>query len=202
MRVAFVENEDSFTWNVVDLLPVPRSAVTLVRGGTAEAHRVSGTCDVAVIGPGPMDPERAGLVSLVRELVERGTPVLGICLGHQALGLAFGATLVRSTPSHGKVATARFLPSRSFPGVDGPHEVMRYHSLSLASVPSPLRVVAALEDGTPMAIEHEHRRAAGLQFHPDSHGTPEGRRLVEAFFFAVHPERSRRVPIALPHVRP
>jgi anthranilate synthase/aminodeoxychorismate synthase-like glutamine amidotransferase len=182
VRVTFVENEDSFTWNVVDLLPFSRGEVRLVRGGTAEARAACEGADAVVVGPGPMDPARAGLVELVREVVERRTPLLGICLGHQALGLAFGAKLVRSTPAHGKRAVARFSGATRFPGLEGAFEVMRYHSLSLSEVPPPLRVVAALEDGTPMAVEHAHARAAGLQFHPDSHGTPEGRAMIEAFF--------------------
>lgn len=182
MRVAFVENDDSFSWNVLDALPVERAQVTVARGGTPEALRALDGAAVLIIGPGPMDPERAGLLALVRAAAERRLPTLGICLGHQALGLGFGARLVRSRPAHGQRATATFSASRRFPGVTGPLEVMRYHSLSLEQVPEPLEVVARLEDGTVMAVEHRALPMAGLQFHPDSHGTPRGRELLDAFF--------------------
>ncbi len=177
-RVLFIENHDSFSWNVVDALPFSRSEIELV--SAPDALRALDHVDVVVMGPGPKDPVRAGLVDLVREVARRRLPFFGVCLGHQALGLAFGSTLVRSTPSHGKRATAHFTQSRSFPA--GDFEVMRYHSLSLTQVSSPLKVVAALSDGTVMAIEHESLPMAGIQFHADSFGTPRGRELIAAFF--------------------
>jgi anthranilate/para-aminobenzoate synthase component II len=90
-------------------------------------------------------------------------------------------------PMHGKRSTALFSPSRCFPGVVGPHTVMRYHSLALAALPAPLRVVAATPDGVPMAIEHASLPLAGLQFHPDSYATPQGAGMLAAFFHATVP---------------
>lgn len=179
-QVLFVENHDSFSWNVVDCLPCGRERVEVVTAGEAASRLLA--ADVLVIGPGPTDPERAGLLELVRRAAARRLPTLGICLGHQALGMAFGARLVRSTPAHGKVARVRFTASRRFPGVEGALEAMRYHSLSLDGVEAPLDVVARLEDGTVMAVEHRELPMAGVQFHPDSHATPRGRELVAAFF--------------------
>lgn len=179
-QVLFVENHDSFSWNVVDCLPGGRDRVEVVTAGDA-ARRLE-TADVLVIGPGPTDPQRAGLLELVRRAAARRLPTLGICLGHQALGLAFGARLVRSTPTHGKVARVHFGASRRFPGVEGALDAMRYHSLSLEGVAAPLDVVARLDDGTVMAVEHRALPMAGVQFHPDSHATPRGRELVAAFF--------------------
>jgi para-aminobenzoate synthetase component 1 len=118
-----------------------------------------------------MDPQRAGLVELVRDIAARRLPFLGVCLGHQALGLAFGASLIRSTPAHGKRAVVRFDDGRAL-------EVMRYHSLSLTDVRAPLRVMARLDDGTVMAVKHETLPMVGVQFHPDSFGTPQGRALL------------------------
>lgn len=183
-QVLFVENHDSFSWNVIDCLPVRRDAVRVVVGGEAAVARLEGA-DVLIIGPGPTDPARAGLLELVREAARRGLPTLGICLGHQALGMAFGAQLERSAPAHGKVARVGFTASRRFAGVEGPLEAMRYHSLSLTGVGAPLEVVARLEDGTVMAVEHQSLPMAGLQFHPDSHATPRGRELVAAFFRSI-----------------
>ncbi len=185
-RVLFAENDDSFSWNVVECLPVPRESVRLVPGRLLAGHPgdLRGA-DVLVIGPGPTDPVRAGLVGLVEAANRAGVPVLGICLGHQALGLRFGARLVRVPPVHGHVTPVAFGPSRWFPGCEGVHPAMRYHSLALADVPPPLRVVATTADGIPMAIEHPARPLAGLQFHPDSHGTPGGRAIVAAFFRAA-----------------
>ncbi|PZR06703.1 MAG: hypothetical protein DI536_29765 [Archangium gephyra] len=175
-RVLFIENHDSFSWNVIDALPFAREEICVV--SAVEAATVLPTLessDVVVMGPGPMDPQRAGLVELVHEVAKRRLQFVGVCLGHQALGLAFGATLFRSTPTHGKRAIAQFHDGRSL-------EVMRYHSLSLTDVKSPLRVTASLADGTVMAVEHESLPMRGVQFHPDSFGTPFGRALLAELF--------------------
>ena len=175
VRVVFVENDDSFSFNVVDLLP---PGVELVRGSAA-SRAVRGA-DVVIIGPGPTDPHRAGLVTLVQQVLDAKTPMVGICLGHPALGLACGAEMTRSTPAHGKVARMRVEGSRFLPA--GHHEVMRYHSLSLSAVQPPLKVTGTLDDGTVMMVEHETLPVLGLQFHPDSYATPGGRGFIDAFF--------------------
>lgn len=177
VRAVFIENDDSFSNNVIDLLPLE---VHVVSSRAPNVREIVSEAEALIIGPGPLDPLRAGLVPLVSLAAARRIPTLGICLGHQALGLAFGATLRRSPPAHGKRAIAHISTSARFPS--GAFEVMRYHSLSLTNVGAPLRVVATLNDGTVMAVEHETLPLAGLQFHPDSYGTPEGRRLVESFF--------------------
>jgi anthranilate synthase/aminodeoxychorismate synthase-like glutamine amidotransferase len=183
MRVLFLENEDSFSWNVIDRLPCARDEVTVVPGREVVAcpDRLAGA-DVLIIGPGPTDPERVGLVGVVRAAVARRLPTLGICLGHQAIGLAFGARLVRTPPRHGKRSVATFAGARIFAAFAGPQTVMRYHSLALADVASPLRVVATSEDGVIMAVEHEGLPLAGLQFHPDSFATPRGAAMIAGFF--------------------
>jgi anthranilate synthase component II len=175
VRIVFVENDDSFSFNVVDLLP---AGVEMVRGTVAA--KAASEADVVVIGPGPTDPQRAGLITLVRQVLAARTPLLGICLGHQSIGLACGAGLVRSLPAHGKVADMLVEGSRFVP--PGQHEVMRYHSLSLSDVKPPLRVTGRLHDGTVMVVEHESLPVLGLQFHPDSYATPSGPALIDAFF--------------------
>lgn len=187
MSVLFVENADSFSWNVIDRLPVDRSDVRVVSGADhGSVAAALDSADVLVIGPGPQDPWRSGrLLDLVATAAQRRLPTLGVCLGHQAIGLAFGARLVRGVPTHGKCSPVVFEPSRSFPGIDGTLEVMRYHSLSLEDVRSPLRVVARTREGTVMAVEHEELPIAGVQFHPDSYATERGAEFFDAFFRAV-----------------
>jgi anthranilate synthase len=185
--IVFLENDDSFSMNVVDRLPVPREEVAILPGDDEEELlRLLPAAAALVIGPGPRDPLRAGhLVRAVRAAARLGLPLLGVCLGHQAVGIAFGAALTRTPPAHGRREEVRFSPSRLFPGFSGPVEVMRYHSLSLARVVPPLRVVAENAAGLPMAVEHETLPIAGVQFHPDSHGTPRGEEMIAAFFGAA-----------------
>lgn len=187
VRVVFVENEDSFSWNVIDLLPCPRQDVLIVPGPEAARRQdLLDRASVLVIGPGPTDPARAGILGLVGEAVGRRLPVLGICLGHQAIGLFYGAQLVRVAPMHGRQSIVHFTRSRLFPGIEGNQTVMRYHSLALCDVVPPLTMVAwCAGDGIVMAIEHESLPLAGLQFHPDSFATPNGARMLEAFFGAA-----------------
>jgi len=186
MRVLFVENEDSFSWNVIDALPVGRPEISVVSGADRSAvTRALDDCSLLVIGPGPTDPARAGLLELVRTAAERRLPTLGICLGHQAIGLAFGAALVPVTPCHGKQSTVFIRESRLIPTFREPLIAMRYHSLALRDVKAPLRIVAETEDGIVMGVEHTSLPMAGLQFHPDSFGTPRGRELLAGCFEAL-----------------
>jgi anthranilate synthase/aminodeoxychorismate synthase-like glutamine amidotransferase len=186
VRVLFLENDDSFTWNVVESLPVDRKCIR-VRAGceVAGAPPAIEAADVIIVGPGPTDPVRAGIVKVVLIAAYLRRPLLGICLGHQALGLAYGAKLIRVPPVHGKQTKIAFAPSRLFPSFTGTELVMRYNSLALMDVGAPLRVVAQTEDGIPMAIEHETLPMAGLQFHPDSFGSPRGKEMIADFFRAV-----------------
>jgi len=179
--ILFLENQDSFSWNVIDRLPFDRDRLRVIPG-TRLPDDALASARAIVIGPGPTDPERAGLVAFVRETATLGIPMLGICLGHQAIGAAFGARVVRVEPRHGKRSLVMFEPCRFFPAFNGPVEVMRYHSLALTDVRAPLRVVAATAEGLPMAVEHEHLPIAGLQFHPASYATPRGEDLLRSFF--------------------
>jgi anthranilate synthase/aminodeoxychorismate synthase-like glutamine amidotransferase len=186
VRVLFLENHDSFSMNVVEALPAERRDV-LIRPGreVAADPRALAGIDVVVVGPGPTDPVRAGIVEVVQAAAAARIPLLGICLGHQALGLAFGAELVRVPPVHGKPWPITFASSRLFPGFHGRETMMRYHSLALTSVPPPLRVFAQTDEGVVMAVEHESLPMAGVQFHPDSFASPRGQELLADFFKAV-----------------
>lgn len=187
MRIVFLENEDSFSWNIVERLPFEREEIEIVSGSKEpNIAKILSGADALVMGPGPRDPLRANLVPWIRHAARIALPMLGICLGHQALGLAFQASLSRAPPRHGKTSPVQFTSSRLFPGVEGRLQVMRYHSLALFQVAAPLHVIAVSEDDkTIMAVEHESLPLAGVQFHPDSFATPRGEEILTAFFRAT-----------------
>jgi anthranilate synthase component 2 len=136
-----------------------------------------------VISPGPGTPSRAGrIVDLIR--LDKSIPLLGVCLGHQAIGEAFGASVVRgSVPVHGKVTEVRHGGKGLFAGCPAPMQTARYHSLIVdrATLPKTLRVDAETSDGVVMAVSHRQRPVYGIQFHPESYGTTGGDRIVENF---------------------
>jgi anthranilate synthase component 2 len=136
-----------------------------------------------VISPGPGTPSRAGrIVDLIR--LDKSIPLLGVCLGHQAIGEAFGASVVRgSVPVHGKVTEVRHGGEGLFAGCPAPMQTARYHSLIVdrATLPKTLRVDAETADGVVMAVSHRQRPVYGIQFHPESYGTTGGDQIVENF---------------------
>jgi len=136
-----------------------------------------------VISPGPGTPARAGrIVDLIR--LDKNTPLLGVCLGHQAIGEAFGARVVRgSLPVHGKVTEVRHDGEGLFAGCPAPMQTARYHSLIVdrATLPKELRVDAETPEGVVMAVSHRQRPMYGIQFHPESYGTPDGDQIVINF---------------------
>jgi anthranilate synthase/aminodeoxychorismate synthase-like glutamine amidotransferase len=184
--VLFVECGDSFSFNVLDALPVRRTEVDVRTPSGALEALTSGDPRAVILGPGPFDPEKAGLLPIVHVLEARSIATLGICLGHQALGVHFGASLVPVEPKHGVREAVFFEQSRLMPHVHGSTKVMRYHSLALATpLPGILRGVAYAEDGTLMALEHRSLPMLGLQFHPDSFATPSGEAMIRDFFRAT-----------------
>jgi anthranilate synthase/aminodeoxychorismate synthase-like glutamine amidotransferase len=185
-RVLFVENGDSFSYNVLDALPVPRRDAVVLTPEESLAFLRHEEPRWAVIGPGPFDPREAGLLPVVATLAAREIPTLGICLGHQAIGMHFGAMLRPVEPHHGVRDAIRLEPSRLLPHFRGTTTVMRYHSLALVDpLPPELRLVARGSDGTIMAVEHESLPMLGLQFHPDSFATVSGEAMVRDFVRAV-----------------
>ena len=141
-----------------------------------------------VISPGPGTPDRAGrILELIR--ANRTVPLLGVCLGHQAIGEAFGARVVRGgVPVHGKVTEVRHGGDGLFAGCPTPMRTARYHSLVVerASLPDFFRVDAETDDGVVMAISHRERPVFGIQFHPESYGTEGGDRLITNFLERSH----------------
>ncbi|HEY8849650.1 MAG TPA: aminodeoxychorismate/anthranilate synthase component II [Thermoanaerobaculia bacterium] len=180
-----IDNYDSFTYNLVQ--QIERLAgvdVRVVRNDAFEPDALLKEKPRAiVISPGPGTPSRAGrIVDLIR--LDKSTPLLGVCLGHQAIGEAFGARVVRgSLPVHGKVTEVRHDGEGLFAGCPAPMQTARYHSLIVdrATLPQALRVDAETPDGVVMAVSHRERPIYGIQFHPESYGTADGDRIVINF---------------------
>ena len=186
MMVLVIDNYDSFTYNLVQYLGELGADLTVMRNdalSVADVGRLP--VDRIVISPGPGRPEHAGItVDLVRAYAPR-VPILGVCLGHQAIGLAFGGTIVAAPAlRHGKTSTIDHDGRGVFAGLLEPFPAGRYHSLAVerATLPDDLTVAAtAREDGTIMALRHRTWQVHGVQFHPESVLTAEGRRILRNF---------------------
>jgi len=183
--ILLIDNYDSFVYNLARYLTELGCATHVVRNDSvtiAEVERL--TPQAIVISPGPCTPQEAGIsVDLIRALGPR-IPILGVCLGHQALAAALGARIIRAPePVHGRTSLVRHHGQRLFAGLPDPLRAMRYHSLIVeeSSLPDELRVVARTPDGIPMALEHTTWQAFGVQFHPESILTEAGHLLLANF---------------------
>jgi anthranilate synthase component 2 len=187
MKVFLLDNYDSFTYNLVHLLHGLGADVDVARNDEVTVDEVSAASpDAILISPGPSRPERAGIsVELVRRLGPT-TPTLGVCLGHQAIGVAYGARIDRVEPVHGKRSPIRHDGAGPFAGLVDPLPAARYHSLAISrdSLPPELAVIAWAPDGTVMGVAHRSHPVVGLQFHPESILTDDGSTLVGAFLRA------------------
>ena len=184
MRVFLLDNYDSFTYNVVQLLGRIGADVTVARNDAVTVDEVEALhADAIVISPGPSRPENAGIsVELVRRLGP-SVPMLGVCLGHQAIGVAYGAEVIRVPPVHGKAWPVHHAGIGSFEGLASPFDAARYHSLAVSRerLPAELEVTAWSPDGVVMGIRHRTHPVEGFQFHPESILTDDGEALVAAF---------------------
>jgi anthranilate synthase/aminodeoxychorismate synthase-like glutamine amidotransferase len=189
-----LDNYDSFTFNLVHLLRAGGEDVQVVRCDRIPVDAVMGLRPRGiVISPGPGQAEERGIAILLIRRAAGVVPVLGTCLGHQAIALAFGGRVTAAPrPVHGKVSLVRHDGKGLFFGLPDPFPAMRYHSLVVerASIPSELEVSAWLDDPPHlvMGLRHRHFDIEGVQFHPESFMTPDGRRIIENFFArsAVH----------------
>jgi len=186
MRLLMIDNYDSFTYNLVQYLGELGADVTTLRNDveTVEellARRPAGL----VISPGPGEPKDAGVsVAAVHAFGKAGIPVLGVCLGHQAIGLAFGGRIVRARElMHGKTSKIEHEGKGVFRGLSRPFEATRYHSLVIepSSCPRVLEVTARTADGEIMGVRHRELAIEGVQFHPESILTHEGKQLLANF---------------------
>jgi anthranilate synthase component II len=184
-RVTLIDNYDSFTFNLVHYLGELGAEVSVWRNDEITvADAIASKPDAIVLSPGPCTPNEAGVcLDLVRSASET-TPVLGVCLGHQAIGQAFGADIVRApAPMHGKVSRISHHASGLFRGLNGPFQATRYHSLIIerSSAPSELEISAESDDGLIMSVEHRDRPVFGVQFHPESIASEHGRQILRNF---------------------
>jgi anthranilate synthase/aminodeoxychorismate synthase-like glutamine amidotransferase len=181
-----VDNYDSFTYNLVQALGKSDSRVEVARNDRFDpAAVVKARPRAVVISPGPGRPERAGRsIEMIAAAESAGIPLLGVCLGHQAIAALHGATVERApAPRHGKSSPVVHDGSPLFDGMSSPFEAGRYHSLVVreAGLPSDLVVTARSDDGLVMALAHRSKPVYGVQFHPESVLTPEGETLLGNF---------------------
>ena len=184
MKILLLDNYDSFTYNLAQYLGELGHAPTERRNDEIGLDDIASLApDRIVISPGPGRPEDAGIsVDLIRRFGAR-IPVLGVCLGHQAIGYAFGGDVVRAPVlMHGKVSTVKHDGRGIFNGVSQPFVAGRYHSLVVADpVPDVLEISARTEDGVVMGLRHRELPIHGVQFHPESVLTGEGRKILRNF---------------------
>lgn len=186
--ILVIDNYDSFTWTIVGYIEALGVAPTVIRNDAPSAAAAIAAADAVVISPGPGRPRDAGVsLDAVDACAVRGIPLLGICLGHQAIGEAFGAQLVRTAPVHGKTSRISHDGSGLFEGLPDAFAVTRYHSLALepATIRDPLVISARAEDGTAQAVRHRHLPIHGVQFHPESVASEHGHALLRSFLDLV-----------------
>lgn len=185
MHILLLDNYDSFTYNLYQYLSELGATVEVHRNDEIEIDEIRERApDKIVISPGPCTPAEAGIsLPLIRELgIE--IPMLGVCLGHQAIGAAFGGHVIRAPePIHGKLSAIRHASQGVFAGLPSPFSATRYHSLIVErdTLPSTLEVTAETEDGLIMGLRHRELPIEGIQFHPESYTTEHGKQLLRNF---------------------
>ena len=186
MRLLMIDNYDSFTYNLFQYLGEIGATVDVVRNDAESIEDLMARApDGVVVSPGPGVPEDAGVsVEVVKRFGQQGTPVLGVCLGHQSIGVAFGGRIIRARSiMHGKTSQMQHEGQGVFAGLPTPFVATRYHSLVIeeASIPAELEITARSEDGEIMGVRHRELRVEGVQFHPESILTETGKQLLGNF---------------------
>src|ERR1700677_4518559 len=183
MRVLVLDNYDSFTYNLVQYLGELGAQVHTVRNDRATVQELlDGSYERCVVSPGPCTPEQAGItLEVIRRMPEAGIPTLGVCLGHQALAQAFGGRWKLHSPVHGKATSIEHDGQTIFTGLSSPLTVGRSHPLVVAAALPACLEETARGDGVLMGIRHRELPAEGVQFHPESVLTEQGRELLANF---------------------
>ena len=186
MRLLIIDNYDSFTYNLVQYLGELGAEVDVVRNDEVDVGTLLGRSgDGLVISPGPGTPDDAGVsMEAIERFSRAGVPVLGVCLGHQSIGQVYGGRIVRARSiMHGKISTIEHDGKGVFEGLPQHFEATRYHSLVIeeSSLPDALEITARTDDGEIMGVRHRTLAIEGVQFHPESIMTGEGKRLLGNF---------------------
>lgn len=181
-----IDNYDSFTYNLVHYLGELGADVVVKRNDALNVQEAMAMSPSAImLSPGPCDPSQAGIcLALVHAAAETGMPLMGVCLGHQAIGEAFGGKVVRCHEIvHGKMGKMHHAATGLFAGLPTPFDATRYHSLIVDrdSLPDVLHITAELEDGTIMGLQHKTLPIHGVQFHPESIASEHGHKLLDNF---------------------
>ncbi len=185
-HILVIDNYDSFTWNLVHYLMELGARVEVVRNDAISAGQAlsSGACGF-LISPGPCTPNEAGIsLDLVAACADAGAPLLGVCLGHQAIGQHFGGVVKRGGLMHGKTSSVTHDGTGVFAGLPSPFIATRYHSLIVDDIPDALKVNATADDTHVMGFRHESLPIHGVQFHPESIATEHGHDLLANFMRA------------------
>jgi anthranilate synthase component 2 len=178
--ILFVDNQDSFVWNLVDYVS-QHYPETVVRSNRIRVGEVKDLDPLGiVISPGPGHPANARDIGSCLDIIKcfQHLPILGVCLGHQAMNLAYGGTIAHTRPLHGKTSLILHDRRGIFRGIESPLLGGRYHSLAVEKLAEPLEISARTKEGVVMGIRHKHLPANGLQFHPESVLTPSGMRII------------------------
>jgi anthranilate synthase component 2 len=182
--ILVIDNYDSFTWNLVHYLQMMGAQVEVVRNDAISAgEALSSGAQAFLISPGPCTPNEAGIsLELVAACAEAGKPLLGVCLGHQAIGQHFGGNVVRAKQlMHGKTSPVSHDGSGLFEGLPSPFTATRYHSLVVENIPAELIVNATADDAAVMGFRHAALPIHGVQFHPESIATEHGHAMLANF---------------------
>ena len=183
MKIVIIDNYDSFTYNLSHLVKELGAEVDVVRNDQFSLDEIEAYSKI-ILSPGPGIPSEAGLLLDVIRTYAGRKPILGVCLGHQAIGEVFGGKVVRAPKIvHGKTSPVRHDGTGIYEGLPQPFEVGRYHSLVVdrKTLPDCLAVTAETEDGIVMGVRHNEYDVEGVQFHPESILTPEGKKLLKNF---------------------
>lgn len=193
--IVLIDNYDSFTFNLVHYLGGLGADVAVHRNDALAAEDVIAMDPEAIVlSPGPCTPNEAGICLDLIAKASDAIPILGVCLGHQAIGQAFGGDVVRAPkPVHGKLADIQHRGESVFRGINGTFKATRYHSLVVArdSMPDDLRVTAETDDGLVMGLAHRSRPVHGVQFHPESIASEHGHLILKNFIELAQDFRSR-----------
>lgn len=181
-----IDNYDSFTWNLVHYFGALGAEVKVVRNDAMDVQEAMGLgAEAIVLSPGPCDPAQAGIcLPLTLAAAEAGVPLMGVCLGHQTIGEAFGGRVIRAGEIvHGKMGTIHHQGKGVFAGLPSPFQATRYHSLIVErdTLPACLEVTAQLESGMIMGLRHREKLIEGVQFHPESIASEHGHAMLRNF---------------------